>query len=138
VRVCLTLDIRPSPTLLLFSAAIHCSAAVAVALLAVPATVMAGLWLALAASCLHAVLVLGRRCSRRIVLRGEGDAEITAGDDIPMTFTIGPGTVAMPWLTVLHLRNEGRRMFVPLAPDSMDRDAFRALRVWLRWQVRTA
>jgi len=99
---------------------------------------MAGLWLALAASCLHAMLVLGRRCPRRVVLRGDGAAEIQRGDNILLTFTIGRGSVAMSWLTVLDLRTDGRRMFVPLAPDSMDRDAFRALRVWLRWQVRTA
>jgi len=40
-----------------------------------------------------------------------------------------------PHLTVLSLRLEGRRFatHVVLVPDALDAEAFRRLRVWLRW-----
>lgn len=40
-----------------------------------------------------------------------------------------------PWLTVLNLRLPGRRLaqHVVLLPDAVEADAFRHLRVWLRW-----
>lgn len=40
-----------------------------------------------------------------------------------------------PWLTVLNLRLPGKRLaqHVVVLPDAVDSDAFRHLRVWLRW-----
>lgn len=40
-----------------------------------------------------------------------------------------------PWLTVLNLRVEGKRLprHVVLLPDACDAEALRRLRVWLKW-----
>ena len=47
-------------------------------------------------------------------------------------------TYVTPWLTVLNLRPEGRRLarHVLVVPDNIERDLFRQLRVVLRWQRR--
>ena len=44
-------------------------------------------------------------------------------------------TYVAPWLSVLHLQVEGRRFarHVVLLPDSLDAEAYRQLRVWLKW-----
>ena len=49
--------------------------------------------------------------------------------------TVLRSSFVLPWLVVLHLRLEGRRLMLPvvLLPDSMGNDDFRRLRVWLRW-----
>lgn len=40
-----------------------------------------------------------------------------------------------PWLTILHLRLEGRRFMSPLVllPDMLAQEDFRRLRMWLLW-----
>ncbi len=44
------------------------------------------------------------------------------------------GGVVVPWLVLLNVQQEeGRRRSLVLLPDSMNRDAFRRLRVALRW-----
>jgi len=45
------------------------------------------------------------------------------------------GSVALPWLVVLRLRPQGRRLAWPVAllPDALAAEEFRALRVALRW-----
>jgi hypothetical protein len=44
-----------------------------------------------------------------------------------------PSTRVTGWLTVLHLHVDGRRLAVPLWPDSGDAELLRQWRVWLRW-----
>jgi toxin CptA len=45
-------------------------------------------------------------------------------------------TYVTPYLTVMNLHLAGERMarHVVLLPDSLDRDDFRKLRVWLKWK----
>ena len=45
-------------------------------------------------------------------------------------------TYVTPFLTIMNLRLSGERMarHVTLLPDSLDRDEFRRLRVWLKWK----
>ncbi len=44
--------------------------------------------------------------------------------------------VPAPWLAVLVLRDaDGRRRSAVVLPDGVEADAFRRLRVWLRWRV---
>jgi hypothetical protein len=45
--------------------------------------------------------------------------------DIPRSF-------CHPWLVILALRREGRRLYLPLAADAVNADALRRLRVSLR------
>jgi toxin CptA len=48
---------------------------------------------------------------------------------------LAPGSFVAPWLTVVRWRPEGARFArtVLVAPDAVDADAFRRLRVLLRW-----
>jgi hypothetical protein len=44
--------------------------------------------------------------------------------------------VPVPWLAVVTLRDAlGRRRSAVVLPDSLDREAFRRLRLWLRWRT---
>jgi toxin CptA len=45
-------------------------------------------------------------------------------------------TYVTPYLTIMNLQLAGERMakHVVLLPDSLDRDDFRKLRVWLKWK----
>jgi toxin CptA len=45
-------------------------------------------------------------------------------------------TYVSPFLTIINLQLSGERMarHVTLLPDSLDRDDFRRLRVWLKWK----
>lgn len=53
------------------------------------------------------------------------------GDEIPAD--ILPSTIVVPWLILLHFRDENRRFHaVPLMPDSLETDGFRRLTVRLR------
>lgn len=58
----------------------------------------------------------------------------TPGQDWQLADVLGSSTVT-PWLVVLNLRFEGRRLarHVVLLPDSADAESLRQLRVWLRW-----
>lgn len=47
--------------------------------------------------------------------------------------TLQPSSRVTGWLMVLHLHIEGRRLAVPLWPDSSDAELLRQWRVWLRW-----
>jgi toxin CptA len=51
-------------------------------------------------------------------------------------YQVGRATFVSPLLTVLDLRAEAghRRCSVLIAPDGLDADSFRRLRVWLRWR----
>jgi toxin CptA len=48
-----------------------------------------------------------------------------------------PDSFVTPYLCVLGFKPAGRRFarYVTLLPDSLDADAFRRLRVWLKWKV---
>jgi toxin CptA len=49
-------------------------------------------------------------------------------------------TYVTPYLTVLNLRQPGKRgaRYVTLLPDSLNAEDFRKLRVWLRWKEDSA
>ncbi len=49
--------------------------------------------------------------------------------------TILPSATVHPWLTVLRLEYEGHSLNLMITPDAIDSEAFRRLRVWLRWQA---
>lgn len=49
--------------------------------------------------------------------------------------TILPSATVHSWLTVLRLEYEGHSLNLMITPDAIDAEAFRRLRVWLRWQA---
>ncbi|MBY0578396.1 MAG: hypothetical protein K2P57_05050 [Burkholderiales bacterium] len=49
--------------------------------------------------------------------------------------TLQGSTYVSPWLTVLNLKGAGRlAKTAVILPDAIDGEAFRQLRVWLRWK----
>lgn len=47
-----------------------------------------------------------------------------------------PGAIVHPWLTIARLKTDGGRMCTLIATvDNLDREDFRRLRVFLRWQA---
>jgi toxin CptA len=64
----------------------------------------------------------------------EFEAETHAGDRVAGT-VLGT-TFVTPWLVVINVQREGRRLplAVVILPDATDRESYRALRVWLRWR----
>lgn len=45
------------------------------------------------------------------------------------------GSVVTAAACLLHLRVNGKHRYVPVLPDSMNREAHRRLRTWLRWRA---
>jgi toxin CptA len=130
--------LRPSRILLAALAAAHLGALAVVLAMPLEAWLKSGLVLVAAASMGHALLHFGMLHGPNAVvalkLSGAGlEAETRAGAWFPAT-VLGSSFVS-PWLTVLHLKLEGRRFVLPvvLLPDSLAADDFRRLRVWLRW-----
>lgn len=62
------------------------------------------------------------------------EAEERSGNRIAGS-VLGTSFVA-PWLVVINLKVERRRLAraIVVMPDALDRESFRALRVWLRWR----
>lgn len=134
----LTLEPRPSRILLSLMLFAH-GGAVAVLLaldewpwpvrLLLVMVVLAGLWSALGK--------LGWRRSptriRRLVWQAENDWRVELGDGKMLTARLRPSSFVHPWLVVLNLRLEGRRLpySLVLARDGLDATAFRRLRVRL-------
>jgi len=49
--------------------------------------------------------------------------------------TLLPSSHVTPWLCVLACRSDGRAHHLVIYPDSLHREDFRRLRVWLRWRA---
>lgn len=56
--------------------------------------------------------------------------------DVAHPAALLPSSVVTPWLTVLNLREQGKRWprALVIVPDRVDADLYRRLRVWLRWR----
>ncbi len=84
-----------------------------------------------------AMLKLARSC---VAFRLESEKRITLiqRNGRHLTGTISSGGVVTPFLVLLNIKQDeyGRRNLV-LMPDSMNRDAYRRLRVALRWDEST-
>lgn len=73
-----------------------------------------------------------------ITLAADDHVMITCLDGSTFRGEVLPGSVVHPTLTVLNLRVLGRRLsyHVIVMPDAVEAQAFRQLRVWLRWGYR--
>jgi toxin CptA len=77
----------------------------------------------------------GRGSVRRLVVDVDGRIEATGSEGATLTGRVSAGSLVAPWLTVVRWRPEGARLArtVLVPPDAVDPDAFRRLRVLLRW-----
>jgi toxin CptA len=76
----------------------------------------------------------------KLELNGKGELHVSRRDGKTQAVHILPSSFVMPYLTILNLAIRGtkwhRSMLV--MPDRVENEAFRQLRVWLRWSSQTA
>lgn len=135
------LQLKPSRQLALLLGLTHALAGSAVAVL----TLAPGLRLLLigliAGSLIHAVRMHALRAAPRSCVafgaQADGSAQLTLRSGALVSGRILGDSVISPLLTVVNVRRDdtGRRLSVVLLPDGAQRDALRALRVWLRFKV---
>lgn len=73
-------------------------------------------------------------------LNGKGELHLTRKDGKTQKVQVLPESFVAPYLTILNLRVLGRirRRHLLLTPGRVDMEAFRQLRVWLRWGNQTS
>lgn len=73
-----------------------------------------------------------------VAIRIEGDqlTLITRGGS-ELQGDISGNSVVTPFITILHVLSQAHKgvCYVVIFPDSMDKERFRELRVWLKWGV---
>lgn len=136
----LRLAIRRSRSLAWGLAFLHGTALLLVLAVPLPLWVHAAFGVGIVASAAHAVLnhawhglrssIVGLEVSEdcRVEILDRGGALHPA--------ELLPSSVVMPWLTLLNLRQAGRRWprSLVIVPDRVDPDPYRRLRVMLRWR----
>lgn len=131
------LSLRPSRRLALILLAAHAGTFVALADIAagnlvlwvklvLQAVIVLSLWL-------HLTKLYGRQRIVSLCLHGDGLLEYIRKSGESATVEIHPHTTASPLLTVLLLGRGKRLEALTLAPDALDCEDFRKLRLWLRW-----
>ena len=87
-------------------------------------------------SAVHAVFHHAlNRCARSVqalALDQAGRLEVVMGGN-RLAAALVPGAFVTPWLTVLQCRTAKGRVSLLLTPDRVEAEAFRRLRVRLRW-----
>lgn len=133
----LSLVIRPAPRLSLLLGLFYLGAAVCVVIVPLPGLLQAVLVAMLAAAASHALWRhgLGRhpRAIRRLDLDAEGRVYLIDGSGQAQPARILASSVVTPWLTALAFATETGRRSLLLTPERVDAEAYRRLRVWLRW-----
>jgi len=78
----------------------------------------------------------GRRVARFVLLDRSGAVGVVDAAGRWRTGLVRAGSFVAPWLTILRWRPEGARFdrTILILPDMIDREAFRRLRVLLRWK----
>ena len=132
----LTLALHPSRRLGLLLAALHLGAVVSALLISIPWWIRLSLLAAILASAWHQLSRLtGQSRICRLVLRADGRLEFSRLDGSCGEAQVHPQTTVTSLLAILLLRQEGRTEALVVAPDALDAEDFRLLRLWLRWRA---
>ncbi|NTV94183.1 MAG: hypothetical protein HGA75_02055 [Thiobacillus sp.] len=129
----LTLHVSASSRLRLVVASLHVLAACAV----LGADLAAGFQVAILAVLIGS-LVRSLRPAPPVVLCCQPDGALSVGaGEAGQTVEILPDTVVLAWLVVLRYRSTAgtRPDTVVILGDSLDREEFRRLRIWLKWRA---
>lgn len=138
----LRITLRSSPILGLTLAGAHIAAALLLLPLELANGVKIVLWALIAGGLVQVVLrhvFLRTRTAVIGIELGENDsANIRNRDGDWQQARILPTTYVSPFLTIINLRVPQRlwARHMVIAPDSLDAEDFRRLRVWLRWKYR--
>ena len=113
----------------------HSFAALMVGLTALPLAVKIPMIAALA---LSVVYYLRRNRGRlRIELDADNVCLLQVDDQLPLEYSVLPLSFVASYLVILRLRHASERnQYVIIAPDRLDAETFRRLRVFLRWGLR--
>jgi toxin CptA len=131
-----SITLFPSRRLAAVLGAAHAGAMACLWVLAVPWPWKAAGTLALAAS---AAMVIARTALLRggravIELRvGGGGVSYRTRDGAWHAGRLAPSSFVSPLLTIIGVEGDGRPRYVVIAPDSVEPEDFRRLRVWLKW-----
>ena len=131
--------LRPSRLLASAFIAAHVAAGALVFPLQIDIRVQAFLWALVAASLSHALarhaLLRTRNALVSGLIRDAGNATVTLRDGTELAMEILGTTYVTPMLTVLNLRAQDEHFarHVLFAPDNIDREDYRKLRVVLKW-----
>lgn len=82
-------------------------------------------------------LLRARKAVIGLELEGEAAVRLELADGSHALGRVLPGTTCWPWLIVLRFRIDGRRRTDAciLLPDSLRRESWRQLALWLRWDA---
>jgi toxin CptA len=136
--------IGPSRILAAVLGIAHGVALAALGVTAVPTWLKAVMGTALGLSCAWSVyssaLLRGRRALVELVVAEDGGVWCRARNGTEFEARLLDSSFVSPWMTVLNLRTDGepRLRHMILVPDNVAPDAFRRLRVLLRWSRRGA
>lgn len=132
------LDFKPSMRLTLVLAVAALLACLALAVIGVAFWVKLLAMTAVLTATLYHVLYALQHMSRSCIVlsmdsKGAWQLLTRGGDRYPAT--ILPSSFVTPDLTVLNCSLAGKRLqyHLVILPDAVDADAFRRMRVWLRW-----
>lgn len=136
----LRLEIGRSRTLVLLFSMVHGLAMLLLPWSGFPGWVNLLLGAGIALHALHAITLDGWPLRQSAI----GGIELTDACELRVRDIAGqwqkaaihPSSFVTPYLTVLNFRIEGQRRLrhLIIVPDRVDADAFRHLRVWLRWR----
>jgi hypothetical protein len=134
----LPLRLQPQTSRRLFAAVItvHLCAAAAVTVTVLPWALKVFCLLLIGASPLLVLRRLRLDLPRSISLRQDGTMEVERADGQIQVERIGNAAVALPWLVVLSCEYEGQQRRLVLPADSLDAEAHRSLRLWLRYRTK--
>lgn len=131
----LAVSLKPSRRLLAIQSLAHLVAAAAVLAGNLPTWLAVVLLLLVGASLAR----MRRRLQlASMVLGGDGALEIVSPDGTATEVAVHPHTLVLSFMIVLLYRQEGRLQAMTLLGDSLQKEDFRQLRLWLRWQSTAA
>jgi toxin CptA len=75
-----------------------------------------------------------------LVVNAKGELTVITKDGSEQQITVLPSSFVASYLTILNYKVERRywQRSIVLLPDNVDAEAFRQLRVWLRWDRQTS
>ena len=138
------LDFKPSVLLVSIFSSAEISACMTLIFMPVSVMLKIGLCLLIVLVVSYQVLDQGLKrlpqsCTS-LALNAKGELTVSTKDGSEQQITVLPSSFVTSYLTVLNYKVQGKywQRSIVLLPDNVDTEAFRQLRVWLRWGRQTS